>query len=36
MDTIEECAYGAVGINCNCQMKALKPLFETIILFGLL
>jgi hypothetical protein len=30
------CAYGAVENYCNCQMKALKPLFETFILFGLL
>jgi len=31
----EECGYAAVGIYCNCQMKALNPLFETFILFGL-
>jgi hypothetical protein len=32
----EECAFGAVGNYCNCQMKALYPLFVTFILFGLL
>jgi hypothetical protein len=32
---VEECAFGAVGNYCNCQMKALYPLFETFILFGL-
>jgi hypothetical protein len=33
---VEECAFGAVGIYCNCQMKALYPLYETFILLGLL
>jgi len=32
----EECAFGAVGNYCNCQMKALYPFFETFILLGLL
>jgi hypothetical protein len=36
MYIIEKCAFGAVENYCNCQMKALYPLFKTFILFGLL